>query len=564
VAMRNDIERRRRAGLAIDFVLVSGDLAFSGNAAEYDLAREFLEALATVAGVPRESIFCVPGNHDVDRDRQTMTFAGARHKLNSQTDIYSFLQRIEERETLLKRIENFRFFLESCSPAQPRTWTGDGLGYVSAIDLDDIRIGIIGLNSAWLAEGDIGDHGRLLLGEGQVRDALRLVGQHGPHIVLAVSHHPLNLLRDFDRAPAQRLIEEGCQFFHCGHLHEPDARDAVHGNSRCLTVSAGASFESRESHNTYSMVTLDALRATSTVIVVQFNPHTGAFSAESKSEHLLGIDAVDLCTVDELGAAIESFVPSSCCPYYLAALLLKVKAEVPIESASGFLFGTVDVLEDQPDGELKSATLGFITFGNALKIFSGRMNLRDILSRHGEVVRQYALVLEKRCIADDRLREQASEREREARAFAKVEPSKPFEHTFALLDELRAGGDWEGLRRQAERLVDSKMPAVALKARRMLALALGNSTERADIEGAAAILQNIQFDGSADAGDLAALALILVAIGDYSAAKVSVISALAAFPENRDGFVEVGMRIVEATGDRELRDLLSISRSRRS
>lgn len=52
-----------------DFVFFTGDLAFSGTKAEYDLLRDrFLNPLrkALPDGCP---IFTVPGNHDVDRNR---------------------------------------------------------------------------------------------------------------------------------------------------------------------------------------------------------------------------------------------------------------------------------------------------------------------------------------------------------------------------------------------------------------------------------------------------------------------------------------------------------------
>ena len=259
-----------------------------------------------------------------------MTFAGARLRLQSESDIYAFLSRAEERETLLKRLESFRAFQESYFPAQPGTWTPDGLGYVSAIKIDDVQIAIVGLNSAWLAEGGPDDHGKLLLGESQVQDALRLAQAESPHIVVMMGHHPLHLLQNFDRAPSQGRIEEGCQFFHCGHLHEPDAQDAARGGSRCLTLSAGASFKSRESHNTYSIVTLDLVNASRSVTFVQFNPHIGSFSYEARSTYPLEINATGLCSIGELGEAIEAFAPAAACPWYLAALLLDMKTEVPI------------------------------------------------------------------------------------------------------------------------------------------------------------------------------------------------------------------------------------------
>ena len=79
-AMCADIERQR-AELAIHFVLVSGDLAYSGKPEEYALVGQFFHALATAAGVQAERIYCIPGNHDIDRSRQSFCFRGARAAL---------------------------------------------------------------------------------------------------------------------------------------------------------------------------------------------------------------------------------------------------------------------------------------------------------------------------------------------------------------------------------------------------------------------------------------------------------------------------------------------------
>ena len=48
-------------------ILVGGDIAFKGTPEEYKVARTWIEELASAAGCPLESIFVIPGNHDVDR-----------------------------------------------------------------------------------------------------------------------------------------------------------------------------------------------------------------------------------------------------------------------------------------------------------------------------------------------------------------------------------------------------------------------------------------------------------------------------------------------------------------
>ena len=71
-AMADSIRQRRAHGLALDFVLVTGDLAFSGKSEEYVLVGRFLDELVSATGVAKERIFCVPGNHDVNRSRQQL------------------------------------------------------------------------------------------------------------------------------------------------------------------------------------------------------------------------------------------------------------------------------------------------------------------------------------------------------------------------------------------------------------------------------------------------------------------------------------------------------------
>ncbi len=50
-----------------DAVLVTGDIAFSGQPHEYAQAREFLRLVTDALGIRPEQVQVVPGNHDVDR-----------------------------------------------------------------------------------------------------------------------------------------------------------------------------------------------------------------------------------------------------------------------------------------------------------------------------------------------------------------------------------------------------------------------------------------------------------------------------------------------------------------
>jgi 3',5'-cyclic AMP phosphodiesterase CpdA len=66
-AMCERIGQLRGQGAAADFILLTGDLAFSGKPEEYALADGFLDELVEASGVPNERIFCIPGNHYINR-----------------------------------------------------------------------------------------------------------------------------------------------------------------------------------------------------------------------------------------------------------------------------------------------------------------------------------------------------------------------------------------------------------------------------------------------------------------------------------------------------------------
>ena len=90
-SMCENISDLRQAEGAADFILVTGDIAFSGKCKEYALAGKFFDDLQKASGVPRERIFCIPGNHDIDRTRQKLTFEGALNALNNTSKLDAFL-----------------------------------------------------------------------------------------------------------------------------------------------------------------------------------------------------------------------------------------------------------------------------------------------------------------------------------------------------------------------------------------------------------------------------------------------------------------------------------------
>ena len=341
-AMCQQIELLHQSGTSFDFALVTGDIVYSGKTEEYTLAESFFNDLEQASGIPIERMYCVPGNHDIDRDRQNLCFKGGRAELIGPSQVDAILAGGEDLDTLLTREENYRRFQQSFFVNQDRTPTPDGLAYVSRVSIEEARIAILGFDSAWLAEGGPGDHGNLLIGERQAISALNLATEcdDPPHILIGMAHHPLHLLRQFDRLPVQNQIEGSLHFFHCGHLHEPETRLLGGNGTSCLSIAAGASFETRQSRNSFSKISIDLQRGVRDVQVFEYIPQNVRYSLIHSNSYEVEPTQNAICDVGAFAQAIRTYHPPLApIAFYLSALALGKKNEVLISTNASHTFG---------------------------------------------------------------------------------------------------------------------------------------------------------------------------------------------------------------------------------
>jgi len=557
-AMLEDMRHRVATEGGFDFVVVTGDLAFSGQESEYELVREFLGQLAGSIDVAPSSIFCVPGNHDVQRERSKMCFTGAREALMSQNDVYGFLGDDDERENLLLRQEDYRTFEAAFSNGQERRYTDDRLGYVSAVEVEDLRIAILGLNSSWMAQGGIEDEGKLLIGESQAQGAIEIAKRYAPHVVVGIQHHPFELLRRFDQRTVRHRMEEACHFVHCGHLHDPEVRDVVVEGSRCMTITAGASFESRVARNTYTTMELDPLSGEVRVTFVQYNPQTSSYEYVSHRSVHYAIDRPCDCTVAELAGAIDSYCSDArVCSVYLAKLLLGFSSDVPLMSEGHVLFGNWDSIEGIGDAELIDVAERLKALGSAVRLLHGCRPLAEILVAHGTpipaFVRRLSGLAEMHSAVKDYVKMQ---NEAKARPQARG-GGEPLRHTVSLLADLVGMDEWDRARELAERTLDVSEGVVKSKVRRILALCLARSSEVREKVRAAELYSEELKSEHAEPGDCSALAVLTIELERYDEAKEVIEHGMHRFPSHSRALAEVGMRVVQETGDRTFRDWLT-------
>jgi predicted phosphodiesterase len=274
-ALWRDVDDLIRGGLKPDFIAFTGDIALHGTSDEYEMAQElFFEPLLTHSLVPKERLFAVPGNHDVNRKR-TARLANPLLSIHSEDDIRRALESADEIEVLMSPLASYKAFVESYYGAGPNKLPVH-FPACCCIQVGDRTVGMILLNSAWLsgfnrnASGDVDDCGHLALGELQVQNAFSSLGTNVDfHIVLV--HHPFDWLLEFDRYTAEELISRHRSIILRGHLHRPDAQITAALAGDMITIPAGAVYDSRKSPNAYNFVQLDLSRGAGMIHFRRYN-----------------------------------------------------------------------------------------------------------------------------------------------------------------------------------------------------------------------------------------------------------------------------------------------------
>jgi predicted phosphodiesterase len=237
----------------IDFIFVTGDIAFASKPEEYVLAQRFFDELRRVTGVRKDRLFIVPGNHDVDRETISDEARDMVAELNGQGAVNRLLGNDIQRAIVMQRFHRYEWFLNNYM-GRYLPFSSGRYFYKRERRLADKRIAILGLNSAWASASDA-DRLHLFLGEPQVRTALHRAGR--ADIRIALMHHPFEWLHDSDRDVCEQLLLHGCDFVLRGHLHRTDLTYQQSPGSRAMVIGAGACYKTREHPNAYNLVHLD-------------------------------------------------------------------------------------------------------------------------------------------------------------------------------------------------------------------------------------------------------------------------------------------------------------------
>ncbi len=229
----HDVVGKLNGGKA-DGVIISGDVAYAGQQAEYEAAGRWLDRLTAAVGCDQTAVQLVPGNHDINRKDITNICQKIIDEIVDKGDIAldKYMETAEDREVLYKKFQAYRAFAEAYNCPL------DSEGVITEHRVFEIapnrRIKFHGLNTALICSNKKEEEGKLLLGARQrvIRAELGLE-------LIVIGHHPMHWLQDSE--DALRYIRNRARVFISGHEHKPSYKiEKVEEGVEIIMLSAGA------------------------------------------------------------------------------------------------------------------------------------------------------------------------------------------------------------------------------------------------------------------------------------------------------------------------------------
>lgn len=206
------------------FIVVSGDIAFSGKSEEYQAAKGLFISIREI--VQRETkspihFVLVPGNHDCDFARSSTP---RRVTLNAVRDDPSQLD--EDVIQLGTSIQAaFKTFADSLhTPDQSRL--GDDLWTRHRFTVEGKEIVFDAINVAWCSNLQE-EPGTLIFPIDRYKD----ICNETPELRVSILHHPLNWFNQSTYHPFRQFVRQLTNVIISGHEHVGGAGEDIHTNS---------------------------------------------------------------------------------------------------------------------------------------------------------------------------------------------------------------------------------------------------------------------------------------------------------------------------------------------
>lgn len=264
--------------IALDFILITGDVTYSGQDYEFKCALDFITHLSSVTSISLENVIIVPGNHDLDRKNISFSAKNLINAIKCRDDVTAILSNDLDKSIITKPFSNYYTFLKNFGWAA--NLENKPLFFTINKKVNGVSISLLALNSAWLAYGYGNEKGMLMLGERQVREALEMANK--PDLTITLLHHPFEWLKDFDKKDCKLLLERKVDYILTGHEHQ-DIFSHSWG-ARAYGISAGSAYSLRTYSNSYNIIINDLEHGKAQMHLRKYSDSSGMWISDNTFE----------------------------------------------------------------------------------------------------------------------------------------------------------------------------------------------------------------------------------------------------------------------------------------
>lgn len=252
-----DIELvKEEQAMNIDMVCFAGDLIERGdyafeNESQIKLAEDhFINPLLDALGLPDDRFILVPGNHEVDRRKIATATERGLAAISSPEEIEETIFNMEEEYK--SRLSYFYEYMYEKYIPDANKWN---LGYSVKRTINNVKIGIAGIDSAWRSTG-IGnsERGKMFVGKQQILTHLRNI--EDCDLKICIMHHPLDWLSNLEMSNVERELN-GFDFVLRGHVHDLDDKQICRQNYRTIYNTSGKLYPIDDFYSGYSLIDVD-------------------------------------------------------------------------------------------------------------------------------------------------------------------------------------------------------------------------------------------------------------------------------------------------------------------
>lgn len=211
--MREALPRELEKLNDVDALFITGDFRFAKGGADGDVNKivEYIKLLSRALKIDNEKIYCVPGNHDLNRNSVRTAVIDSLRSSDNYTPDKGYFE--DEVQKLLK--DGFPFFAEVEKKLYGRQIMSDEENLHTVLETD--KCNILLLNTA-ITAGKDDDRQNLLIGPMYLDKALSKLNKQKPTIM--VGHHGHSFFEREEVKYIQSILKDNdIAIYLCGHEH---------------------------------------------------------------------------------------------------------------------------------------------------------------------------------------------------------------------------------------------------------------------------------------------------------------------------------------------------------